>query len=98
MGTKKLTESSVVVVADNLTSAEVDGEMVILDLEDGLYYGLNPVGARIWDEIQEPTSVKNLTSTVAEKYDVEYDRCLDDVMDLLGDMNENDLIVVEKSE
>ena len=64
-------ESSVVVAADDQTSTEVDGESVILDLEDGIYYGLNPMGARIWKEIQEPTAVEEITGAITAEYDVD---------------------------
>ncbi|WP_263808711.1 PqqD family protein [Salinibacter sp.] len=87
-------ESSVVVAADHQTSAEVDGESVILDLEEGVYYGLNPVGARIWSEIQEPTAVEEITAAITAEYDVDADRCRGDVLSLLRDLGENDLVEV----
>jgi len=88
-------ESSVVVAADHQTSAEVDGESVILDLEEGVYYGLNPVGARIWSEIQEPTSVEEITAAITAEYDVDAEQCREDVLSLLRDLRENDLVEVE---
>lgn len=88
-------ESSVVVAADHQTSAEVDGESVILDLEEGVYYGLNPVGARIWSEIQEPTAVEEITAAITAEYDVDAEQCREDVLSLLRDLRENDLVEVE---
>ncbi|MCS3703567.1 PqqD family protein [Salinibacter ruber] len=89
-------ESSVVVAADHQTSAEVDGESVILDLEEGIYYGLNPVGARIWSEIQEPTAVEEITAAITAEYDVDREQCRRDVISLLQDLEENDLIKIEE--
>ena len=89
-------ESSVVVAADHQTSAEVDGESVILDLEEGVYYGLNPVGARIWSEIQEPTAVEEITAAITAEYDVDREQCRRDVISLLQDLEENDLIKIEE--
>jgi hypothetical protein len=94
METIMIDESSVVVAADHQTSAEVDGESVILDLEEGVYYGLNPVGARIWSEIQEPTAVEEITAAITAEYDVDADRCRGDVLSLLRDLGENDLVEV----
>lgn len=95
MERKAITESSVVVAAENQTSAEVDGESVILDLEEGIYYGLNPVGARIWTEIQEPTPVNEITAAITAEYDVDADQCHEDVISLLQDLEENGLIEIE---
>lgn len=89
-------ESSVVVAADHQTSAEVDGESVILDLEDGIYYGLNPMGARIWKQIQEPTAVEEITEAITAEYDVDAERCREDVLSLLQDLKENKLIEITK--
>lgn len=88
-------ESSVVVAADHQTSTEVDGESVILDLEEGVYYGLNPVGARIWKEIQEPTAVEEITAAILAEYDVNAEQCREDVISLLQNLKENDLIEVQ---
>ena len=89
-------ESSVVVAADHQTSTEVEGESVILDLEDGIYYGLNPMGARIWSEIQEPTAVEEIIVAITAEYDVNSEQCRRDVISLLQDLRENNLIEVEK--
>ncbi len=91
----ELTESSTVKAVDHQTSAEVDGENVVLDLEDGVYYGLNPVGTQVWRRIQEPTSVGEIVTDLTDAYDVDYERCFDDVVSLLEDLAENGLIVVE---
>lgn len=94
----ELTESSVVEAVDHQTSAEVDGENVILDLEEGVYYGLNPVGSRIWNRIQEPVRVGEIVSDITAEYDVEYERCFSDVIALLRDLDEHDLIRVDNKE
>lgn len=89
-----VTESSVVEAVDHQTSAEVDGENVILDLDEGVYYGLNPVGTQVWKRIQEPTPVGEIVTDLTAEYDVDYERCFDDVVSLLEDLAENGLIVV----
>jgi hypothetical protein len=91
----ELTESSTIKAVDHHTSAEVDGENVILDLEEGVYYGLNPVGTQVWKRIQDPTPVGKIVTDLTAEYDVDYERCFDDVVSLLEDLAENGLIVVE---
>jgi len=96
METTMIDESSVVVAAEHQTSAEVDGESVILDLEEGIYHGLNPVGARIWSEIQEPTPVEEITAAISAEYDVDTEQCREDVISLLRDLKENGLIEIKE--
>lgn len=92
----EFTESSVVKAVDHQTSAEIEDENVILDLEEGMYYGLNPVGTQIWKRVQEPTPVGEVVTEVAAEYDVDYGQCFDDVVSLLQDLAENDLLVVRE--
>ena len=89
-----LTESTVVVTADHQTSVEVDGESVILDLEEGIYYGLNSTGAQIWEQVQEPTSVEDVAAAITAEYDVDPEQCLEDVIGLLQDLEENGLVEI----
>jgi hypothetical protein len=43
-----------VVATKEQASTDLGGEAAILNLRNGVYYGLDPVGARIWNIIQEP--------------------------------------------
>lgn len=72
-------------VSANLTS-DFEGESVILDLKDGVYYELNEVAARVWELIQEPASVQNVLDTLVAEYDVTLGECEADVVTLLEDM------------
>ncbi|MGI6852229.1 PqqD family protein [Mesorhizobium sp. 1B3] len=58
---------------------ELGGELALLDLHSNTYYGLNKVGARIWELIQEPRSVSQLCEAIVEMYDVDPARCRVDV-------------------
>jgi hypothetical protein len=89
-------ESSVVVAADHQTSTEVDGESVILDLEEGIYYGLNPSGACIWSEIQEPVKVKEVVNKISDEYDMGAEMCHNDVISFLQSLQSEGLIRVKK--
>jgi hypothetical protein len=64
-------------------------------MKNGVYYGLNPVGARIWSLIQDPTTVKVLRDAIFNEYDVEADRCERDLLVLLQDLASNELIEVK---
>lgn len=69
-----------------------DGETVILSLEDGLYYGLNTVGARVWELIRTPRSVSELQNELTEEFAVDPDRCARELGELLGALAEKKLV------
>ena len=67
-------------------------------LEDGTYYGLNAVGARIWDLIQEPTPVREVCEQLVREYDVETETCQRDLMAVLRDLADHHLIEIRGDE
>jgi len=95
MATHQLEMTSVVVASKEQVSCELAGEAAILNLKNGSYYGLNTVGATVWDLIKEPISVGELHSAVLERYDVEPERCADDLLNLLAEMLEHGLVEVK---
>ena len=90
--------SSTVRVAADQVSCELDGEAAILDLKQGIYYGLNPVGATVWALISEPRSVAEIHRALLAQYDVTPEQCERDLLELLGDLAERGLIRVEVDE
>jgi hypothetical protein len=86
--------ASVVVAASGQVSSDVGGEVVVLELERGQYFGLSAVGARIWAMVEEPETVKNILAALLEEYDVEPSRCRDDLLRLLEELRSAGLIEV----
>ena len=89
--------STTVKASAEQVSSNVADEEVILNLKNGSYYGLDPIGAEIWKIIQEPTSVDEVVAELTQRYDVEKERCTQDVLDLLRDMNEHELLEVNST-
>lgn len=93
MGT--ISGHSKVVVAKDQLSCDLSGEAAILNLKNGVYYGLDPVGARIWNLIQEPKTVNEIRDAILEEYDVDPDLCESDLFKLLQKLAEEGLIEVK---
>jgi Coenzyme PQQ synthesis protein D (PqqD) len=69
-------------------------EAVILNLQNGMYYGLDPVGTRIWSLIQEPRTVHEVCAGMLQEYDVEPARCEQELLLLLQELAANGLVEV----
>jgi len=85
--------SSVVVASSDQVGANLDGETVLLGLKDGVYYGLNPVGARIWSLLEQPSTVAEIRDRILAEYDVAPERCERDLLALLERLAEHGLVV-----
>ena len=89
-----ISENSTVFAARDQVSSDLGGEVAILNLRAGMYYGLDEVGARVWQLLQEPTLVGDIQATIAQEYEVETARARDDVLTLLKQMADEGLIDV----
>jgi len=94
MGTS-ISDLSVVVVVKDQVSCDLAGEAAILNVKSGVYYGLDPVGARIWNPMQEPRPVAEIQSAITNEYDVEPERCANDLVGLLEKLLAEGLIEVK---
>ena len=92
---RTISECSMVVAAKDQVSADLSDEVVMLDLESGVYYGLDAVGARIWSLIQEPRAVGDIRDTLLEEYQVEPNRCERELLALLRELAAKGLIEVQ---
>lgn len=89
-----LTNETRIVAAKDHATSELAGEAVILNLKTGVYFGLNTVGARIWELIQEPTTVHEIMAVLLAEYEVEAPRLEDDLRSLLNQLSENQLVEI----
>lgn len=85
---------SIVVSVKDQVFCDLAGEAVILNLKSGVYYGLDAVGARIWNLIQVPMTVDDIRDALLKEYDVEPGRCERDLLALLQELAAKGLIEV----
>jgi hypothetical protein len=76
----------------DLNVVEMDGEFVMMGLDQGEYYALRGVAASIWRHLAEPRSLAELSDLVAEEYDVTLDRCRDDVAAFLTQLQSKRMV------
>ena len=80
------------VASRRLASSEIEGEAVVLNLQDGHYYGLNPLAAQVWSWLQQPRTMDQLAELLHAEYEVDLETARRDVTGLLGDLRQRGLI------
>lgn len=73
-------------------SADLGGEMAILDSKSGIYYGLDSVGARIWGLIQEGKTLSGIRDCLLEEYEVNPEQLETDICALIEQLQAKGLI------
>jgi len=90
-----LTDFSIVKRMPDQVSCDLSGEAVILNLNSGMYFGINEIGASIWAALEEPRTLDYLRETILSAYRVDRGTCDHDVMEFLADMQSAGLIGVD---
>ena len=85
---------SVVVAGKDQIACSLGEDVAILSTRNGVYYGLDPIGARVWKLLQEPRSVDEICLTLLDEYEVGAERCEADLFDLLQRLSVEGLIEV----
>lgn len=91
-----ISEHSVITATrDQISGDLLDEDVVILNLSNGVYYGLNPLGGRIWSLIQKPRVVNEVSEILFGEYDVDSELCTRELLAMLQELETHGLIDVK---
>ncbi len=85
-----------VTFAETVFAQEVDGEMVLLDMESENYFGLDEVGTSIWQAMQEKETLQEVLALLLEQYEVEAEVLENDLSSFVAKLIESGLVKVEE--
>ena len=76
----------------DLRAVEMDGELVMMGQEQGEYYSLRDVAASLWQHLEQPHTLAELSELVAEEYAIEPSACREDIAAFLDELAAKDLV------
>lgn len=91
---KELSLKSAVRINDDVVFSDLQGEVVLLNLKTGIYFGLDPVGTRAWQLIQDHGRLGPVKDAMLQEYEVSEERLGEDLQDLVTRLVENGLVEV----
>ena len=78
---------------EGVASQVADGEAVLLDIESGEYFALNPVGSRIWELCDGTRSPAEIVSVICDEFEVAEDVATSDAHEILDELEKERLVV-----
>ena len=84
-----------VTVTDHVIVRQLGDESVMLDMASGYYFGLDPVGARIWQLLSETSSLAEIVERLAQEYDVTPEQANSDLVRFVEELKAHGLLNVE---
>lgn len=80
---------------DTVFAQEVDGEMVLLDMNSENYFGLDAVASDIWRLLQEGRTLQETEEALLQIYDVEPEQLRSDLKAFVGRLVDSKLATLE---
>ena len=82
-------------VPAQVMTRQVGAETVVLDLASGTYFGLDPVGARVWQLVEQGKSLAEVCDVMIDEYDVARGELERDTLALAAELAEKKLVTVQ---
>ena len=74
----------------------IDGEAIIINLANGVYYSMDKVGALVWDLLQAGHTLEDVIAAVTGRYDVPREQAESNVQELVQELVQENLVVALK--
>ena len=81
-------------VPPQVMSRIVGDETVLLDLASGVYFGLDGVGKRIWESVEQGNSLDQAVAVIVSEYDVDEAQAQADVLEFASNLVERGLLAL----
>jgi hypothetical protein len=88
----RIADSTIISRSPSVLTAEVGGEVVMMSVAQGHYFGLDDIGSDIWKRLDPPCAFADLVNRLAADYDADRASIAADVRTLLESMAERDVV------
>jgi hypothetical protein len=76
----------------DLLSVEMDGDLVMMSIETGNYFGVSGIGPRVWELIGTPRTFAELMDTICVEYEVDAETASADLRNFLEKLSDNGML------
>ena len=83
---------------EEVVAKVMDGEAVIINLANGMYYSLDNAGGLVWALIEDGCRMDEIAAEIAARYDVASAQAQDDVLLLASHLLREELVAIDERE
>lgn len=95
---KRFSDDSIIRRKDSIISGDVDGETVMLSIEGGNYHSLNETGDKIWEILENPSTIGKIIDALKAEYDIEPEVVTEETYRFLEQLLERNVIQINGAE
>jgi len=82
---------------EEVAAKVIDGEAIIINLANGVYYSMDKVGAFVWDLLQARYTLEEVIAAVTTRYDVSREQAESNVSELVHELVQENLVVASEN-
>ena len=91
----KITAETAVTIPEHVLTRNLDGELVMLNLENERYYGLDDIGTHCWEALETSANLAQAGARLAAVFDASEDTILADLIELVSDLTNEGIVSVD---
>ncbi|MCF8331783.1 MAG: lasso peptide biosynthesis PqqD family chaperone [Bacteroidales bacterium] len=91
-----LSEKNVIQKSDNSIESTIDGDIVLMNLDNNEYYSMDDIGSAIWQMLNEPKSIERIINELLKQYKVDREVCAKDTMKFLEQLYDKGIIKINE--
>jgi len=76
-------------------SGRLDDELVMMDIDKGKYFALNPVATRVWELLEKPMELMEICRVLSDEYEVSVEQCQLETNEYLEELIRLGLLLVD---
>lgn len=84
--------STIIARGEDYVFNEVDGELVMMNIETGSYASMNETGKSIWELLEEPKSIESVLTSLTEEYDISFEAAEKDVLPFIEQLLQQKIV------
>ena len=89
-----VTLDSVVTRCDDIVAGVVDADLIMMSIENGKYYQLNPSAGRVWSLLEQPRTVTEICQMLSKDFKVTPEACQKDVLHFLDELVSRNVVTI----
>lgn len=93
----KLMPADILRLRNDLITEVVDDQMVVLDLQENSYLGLNQVGRTVWEGLEAGQTFAAIVDAVVEQFQVDRATAESDAAVFIEELHERGFLLVDRS-
>ncbi len=81
------------IINSNIIAKDLQGEMVLLNKENGDYFTLNSMGSEVYNLISDGMETGDIIDLLFERYEIEHDKLRTDILAIIDDMKKKNILI-----